>query len=291
MRSRSASLERMRIERHHRARERQLIVQVDRRGDRHLVVGDAAQREPRQRDVETEQRSLDVPRRAVADLFLRQRPRDEVAAHAGRPDEAEVVPLRDVAAEQRRPFRIAERRRVDEREQRVGDLRGVIARQRRVESRRRDLFADALQARMLGAEPVDAVIEPFPGERRRVRFRGPAGERLQQPRFVRGLRRRPLIGLDERRQRVEQRRDHPLRDRAKRPRLARGVRQADRSRRPATAAASRRPPHRFPVSVARARGWRARIETPRRRFARRGPTARRSIGARLRRCARRHAAT
>ena len=76
-------------------------------------------------EIEAEQRAAHVPRFAVAGGFERQHParalpldgRDQVAP--------EIVATRHVAGEKRPAFRIAERQRVDDRREHVGEDRGV----------------------------------------------------------------------------------------------------------------------------------------------------------------------
>ena len=105
---------------------------------------------------------------------------------------------------------------------------------------------------VLRREVVDAIVEAFPLERRlhRVRRGDPASACSNRDSYA--VAAGPLIGLHERRQRVEQARDHPLRDRLHVPRLS-----ASDRRRPARAPSARRRARRWRASRARVRGSRA----------------------------------
>ena len=125
----------------------------------------------------------------------------------------------DVGAEQCGTGGIAQRRRVDQCHQRVGDLLRVPRGEGRVKTGRVKLLANLQDALVLGRSEIHPVLQPFPRHLLTGGLRAGTRQRLQELRFVRGLS-AVAIRCDEWRQRLGQCGRQPLRHRWHRRRIA-----------------------------------------------------------------------
>ena len=119
--------QRVRIHQRDAHREGVALVGRELRRVHQVIEVEPAERERREREVEGDERSADVPRHAGRDVLPRQRPRRPRPQRAVLHAEAEVVAGRHVAREQHRPLGVADVHRVREgkertREQIVGRL-------------------------------------------------------------------------------------------------------------------------------------------------------------------------